>query len=102
MVWNVLEVNFIYYLTRREKMDEGMIFVMIILFAFALPIVFVSIWTGHKKEMLKLNANLNESEKQNMANELTAVKKRLEVLEAIVTVKKYQLAQEISELKSVK
>jgi hypothetical protein len=37
-----------------------------------------------------------------MANELTAVKKRLEVLEAIVTVKKYQLAQEISELKSVK
>tara|TARA_R110000772_G_scaffold147203_1_gene257656 strand:- start:1929 stop:2042 length:114 start_codon:yes stop_codon:yes gene_type:complete len=37
-----------------------------------------------------------------MANELTAVKKCLEVLEAIVTVKKYQLAQEISELKSVK
>jgi hypothetical protein len=83
-------------------MDEGMIFVMIILFAFVLPIVFISIWTGHKKEMLKLNANLNESEKQNMVNELAAVKKRLEVLEAIVTDKKYQLAQEISELKTVK
>ena len=83
-------------------MDEGMIFVMIILFAFVLPIVFISIWTSHKKEMLKLNANLNESEKQNMVNELAAVKKRLEVLEAIVTDKKYQLAQEISELKSVK
>lgn len=56
MVWNVLEVNFIYYLTRREKMDEGMIFVMIILFAFAfafaLPIVFVSIWTSHKNKWL--------------------------------------------------
>ncbi|WP_239059052.1 hypothetical protein [Colwellia sp. Arc7-D] len=51
---------------------------------------------------IKINGYLNESEKQNMANELTAVKKRLEVLEAIVTVKKYQLAQEISELKSVK
>ena len=51
---------------------------------------------------IKINGYLNESEKQNMANELTAVKKRLEVLEAIVTDKKYQLAQEISELKSVK
>jgi hypothetical protein len=51
---------------------------------------------------IKINGYLNESEKQNMANELTAVKKRLEVLDAIVTVKKYQLAQEISELKSVK
>lgn len=83
-------------------MDEGMIFVMIILFAFVLPIVFISIWTGHKKGMLKLNAHLNESEKQNMVNELTAVKKCLEVLESIVTDKKYQLAQEIAELKAVK
>jgi hypothetical protein len=83
-------------------MEDGMVFVMIILFAFVLPIVFVGIWTTHKKEMLKLNMDLNDSEKQNMTNELTAVKARLEVLEAIVTDKKYQLAQEISELKSVK
>jgi hypothetical protein len=51
--------------------------------------------------MAKANANLNDSEKQNMQNELASVKNRLEVLEAIVTDKKYQLAQEITELKAV-
>jgi hypothetical protein len=82
-------------------MDDGMVFVMIILFAFVLPIVFVGIWTSHKKDMLKLNMHLSDSEKQNMTNELTAVKAQLEVLEAIVTDKKYHLAQEITALKSV-
>jgi len=61
----------------------------------------VATWTSHKKEMAKANANLNDSEKQNMQNELASVKSRLEVLEAIVTDKKYQLAQEITELKAV-
>jgi hypothetical protein len=82
-------------------MDDGMVFVMINLFAFVLPIVFVGIWTSHKKDMLKLNMHLSDSEKQNMTNELTAVKAQLEVLEAIVTDKKYHLAQEITALKSV-
>jgi Na+-transporting methylmalonyl-CoA/oxaloacetate decarboxylase gamma subunit len=82
-------------------MDEGMVFVLVILFAFVLPIVMVGTWTSHKKEMAKANANLNNSEKQNMQNELASVKSRLEVLEAIVTDKKYQLAQEITELKAV-
>jgi|TARA_R110000868_G_scaffold34481_6_gene124623 Na+-transporting methylmalonyl-CoA/oxaloacetate decarboxylase gamma subunit len=82
-------------------MDEGMQFVLIILFAFVLPIVMVGTWTSHKKEMAKANANLNDSEKQNMQNELASIKSRLEVLEAIVTDKKYQLAQEITELKAV-
>jgi Na+-transporting methylmalonyl-CoA/oxaloacetate decarboxylase gamma subunit len=82
-------------------MDEGMMFVLVILFAFVLPIVMVGTWTSHKKEMAKANANLNNSEKENMKNELTAVKGRLEVLEAIVTDKKYQLHQEITELKAV-
>jgi Na+-transporting methylmalonyl-CoA/oxaloacetate decarboxylase gamma subunit len=82
-------------------MDEGMMFVLIILFAFVLPIVMVGTWTSHKKEMAKANANLNNSEKQNMQNELAAVKSRLEVLEAIVTDKKYQLNQELSKLKAV-
>jgi hypothetical protein len=36
-----------------------------------------------------------------MQNELASVKTRLEVLEAIVTDKKYQLHQEITELKAV-
>jgi hypothetical protein len=78
-----------------------MMFVLVILFAFVLPIVMVGTWTSHKKEMAKANANLNNSEKENMKNELTAVKGRLEVLEAIVTDKKYQLHQEITELKAV-
>ena len=82
-------------------MDNGMVFVLIILFAFVLPIVFVGIWSSHKKEMAKANANLNNSEKENMQNELAAVKGRLEVLEAIVTDNKYQLHQEITALKVV-
>ncbi|MDP5129440.1 MAG: hypothetical protein NWQ54_01060 [Paraglaciecola sp.] len=81
-------------------MDEGMLFVLIILFAFVLPIVIIGTWTSHKKDMAKLNANLNDSEKSNIKNELAAVKSRLEVLEAIVTDKKYQLSEEISGLRS--
>lgn len=82
-------------------MDEGMKFVFTILFAFVLPIVLIGTWTSHKKAMAKANANLNDSEKQNLQNELASVKARLEVLEAIVTDKKYQLHQEITELKTV-
>lgn len=78
-----------------------MLFVLIILFAFVLPIVFISVLTSYKKDMAKANANLNNSEKENMKNELTSVKNRLEVLEAIVTDRKYQLHQEISELKAI-
>lgn len=77
-----------------------MVFVLIILFAFVLPIVMIGVWTTHKKEMTKVNSNLNNSEKD-MYNELALVKTRLEVLEAIVTDKKYQLHQEITELKAV-
>ena len=82
-------------------MHDGMLFVLIILFAFVLPIVVIGVWTTHKREMAKVNANLNDSEKENIHNELASVKSRLEVLEAIVTDKKYQLHQEISELKAV-
>lgn len=82
-------------------MDEGMVFVLIILFAFVLPIVLIGTWASHKKEMAKANANLNNSEKQNLQNELAGVKSRLEVLEAIVTDSKYQLSQEITKLKAV-
>lgn len=81
-------------------MDDGMIFVLIILFMFVLPIAFFAIWTSHKKEMVKLNKELGKSEQANMQNELAAVKTRLEVLEAIVTDKKYQLDQEITNLRS--
>ena len=78
-----------------------MVFVLLVLMIFVLPIVIIGVWTSHKKEMTKLNVSLNDSEKDNMKNELAAVKTRLEVLEAIVTDKKYQLHQEITELKAV-
>ena len=81
-------------------MEDGMVFVLIILFLFAMPITFVAIWTSHKKEMAKLNKELGKSEQANLQNELAAVKTRLEVLEAIVTDKKYQLDQEITNLHS--
>ncbi|MEW9796849.1 DUF2746 domain-containing protein [Alteromonas sp. CYL-A6] len=80
-------------------MDESMVFVLVILFAFVLPIVFVGIWTSHKKDMAKMNTELNEKERQNIKNEFEAVKSRLEVLEAIVTDKKYQLNEEIEKLR---
>lgn len=79
-------------------MDEGMIFVLTILFLFVLPIVIFSVWTSHKKEMAKLNSQLSNTEKVNLENELVSVKKRLEVIEAIVTDKRYQLDAEIAEL----
>tara|TARA_B110000438_G_C15820242_1_gene654010 strand:+ start:252 stop:446 length:195 start_codon:yes stop_codon:yes gene_type:complete len=64
MVWNVLEVNFIYYLTRREKMDEGMIFVMIILFAFAFAFALhCPLYLSVFGLAIKINGYLNESEK---------------------------------------
>ena len=78
-----------------------MVFVLLVLMIFVLPIVIIGVWTSRKKEMTKLNVSLNDSEKDNMKNELAAVKTRLEVLEAIVTDKKYQLHQEITELKAV-
>lgn len=81
-------------------MENPMLFVLIILFAFVLPIVVFGIWTTHKKDMIKLSADLGASEKTNLQNELAAVKSRLEVLEAIVTDKKYQLSQEIADLGS--
>tara|TARA_B110000902_G_scaffold264739_1_gene347011 strand:+ start:2435 stop:2596 length:162 start_codon:yes stop_codon:yes gene_type:complete len=49
----------------------------------------------------KANANQNNSEKKNMQKELAAVKGKLEVLEAIVTDKKYQLQQVLTKLKAV-
>ncbi|MBT0587004.1 hypothetical protein [Alteromonas oceanisediminis] len=79
-------------------MDSGMIFVFIILFGFVLPIVFIGVWTSHKKDMAKLNTKLGESEKHDLQNQVNAMKKRLEVLEAIVTDKKYQLNDAFADL----
>ena len=78
---------------------EGTTFVLLILFLFVLPITLFGIFTGHRKEMMKMNAKLGSSEIDNVKNELDAVKARLEVVEAIVTDKQYQLNQELAALK---
>jgi hypothetical protein len=77
----------------------GTEFVLAILFVFVLPITIIGIVSGHKKEMAKLKLKLGDSQAQNVVNELDAVKSRLEVLEAIVTDKKYQLNAELDALK---
>jgi len=79
---------------------EGTEFVLAILLVFVLPIVIIGIATGHRKEMTKLKLQLGDTQAQNVVNELEAVKSRLEVLEAIVTDKKYQLNAELDELKN--
>lgn len=76
-------------------------FILAIVFLFVLPIVTMGIFTNHKKEMAALNTKLDQSEKKRIDDELKAVKTRLEVLEAIVTDKKYQLNEEISSLRVV-
>ena len=77
----------------------GTEFVLAILFVFVLPITIIGIISGHKKEMTKLKLQLGDTQAQNVANELVAVKSRLEVLEAIVTDKKYQLNAELDALR---
>ncbi|GAB3033618.1 hypothetical protein [Bowmanella dokdonensis] len=80
---------------------DGMVFVLVIMFCFVLPIVMAGIWTDHKKKMAQLSTQLDSSEKHRLEQELVGVKKRLEVLEAIVTDKKYQLNEEFAALKLV-
>jgi hypothetical protein len=77
---------------------EGTEFVLAILFLFVLPIVLIGIFTSHRKEMTKLKGQLGDAESVKVSTELEGVKARLEVLEAIVTDKKYQLNAELDAL----
>lgn len=83
-------------------MDGAVIGLLAVIFAFIFPIIMVGMYNSHKKEMLKLNSQLTDSEKQRYDNDIAQMQKRLAVLEAIVTDKRYQLDQDISELKVVK
>lgn len=76
--------------------------IIALVFLFVFPIAIISIWTAHKAEMAKLNKEVNNSDKQKYENEIISMKKRIEVLEAIVTDKKYQLDNEIADLHVVK
>ena len=77
-------------------------FVLVVLFAFVLPIVIYSIRTEHKKKMAKLLQDDSRIEAQELESELVSVKERLAVLERIVTDGKYDLDQEFRRLESTR
>ena len=76
-------------------------FVLVVLFAFVLPIVIYSIRTNHKKKMATFIAEDGHIETQELEEELIEVKERVAVLERIVTDGQYDLNREIRRLESV-
>ena len=77
-------------------------FVLIVLFAFVMPIVIYTIRAQHKKKMAELVSGNEQVEAQALEMELVSVKERLAVLERIVTDGRYDLDQEFRRLESVK
>ena len=76
-------------------------FVLVVLFAFVLPIVIYSIRSNHKKKMATYIAEDGRIETQALEEELIEVKERVAVLERIVTDGQYDLNREIRRLESV-
>ena len=76
-------------------------FVLVVLFAFVLPITIYSIRTNHKKEMAIFVAEDERIEAQVLEAELVSVKERVAVLERIVTDGRYELDKELRRLESV-
>ncbi len=75
-------------------------FVLVVLFAFVLPIVIYGIRTTHQKKMAAFVAEDERLEAQALEAELISVKERLAVLERIVTDGRYELDQEFKRLDS--
>lgn len=76
-------------------------FVLVVLFAFVLPIAIYSIRSNHKKKMATYIAEDGRIETQALEEELIEVKERVAVLERIVTDGQYDLNREIRRLESV-
>lgn len=76
-------------------------FVLVVLFAFVLPITIYSIRTNHKKDMALFVAEDERIEAQVLEAELVSVKERVAVLERIVTEGRYELDKELRRLESV-
>ena len=76
-------------------------FALIVLFAFVLPIVIYGIRSGHKLNMAELMAEGEGARVDSLGAELVEVKKRLAVIECIVTDARYDLDREIRRLESV-
>ena len=81
--------------------SELTLLIIISVGGFILAIVVIANFFGYLKYRAKVNAtaiNTNTESVTKFSNELTAVKKRLETLEKIVTDKKFQLHDEINGL----
>jgi len=67
-------------------------------FFFVVAIVLITNFFSYKKEMAKLGSKVDHVEDNAVKNELDNIKQRLIVLEKIVTDKRYDLNEEISNL----
>ena len=76
-------------------------FVLVVLFAFVLPITIYSIRTNHQKQMAEFIAEDRQITAQGLEEELISVKERVAVLERIVTEGRYELDKELRRLESV-
>ena len=76
-------------------------FVLVVLFAFVLPITIYSIRTNHQKQMAEFIAEDRQITAQGLEEELVSVKERVAVLERIVTEGRYELDKELRRLESV-
>ncbi len=76
-------------------------FVLVVLFAFVLPLSIYSIRTNHQKKMAEFVAEDRQITAQGLEDELISVKERVAVLERIVTEGRYELDKELRRLESV-
>ncbi len=82
-------------------MDDNLLavfsFVLVVLFAFVLPITIYAIYTDHKKQMSDVTAK-GDVRAEALEAELAVVNERIAVLERIVTDRRYDLDEEIRQL----
>jgi len=76
-------------------------FVLVVLFAFVLPITIYSIRTNHHKKMAEFIAEDRQITAQGLEEEIISVKERVAVLECIVTEGRFELDKEFRRLESV-
>ena len=84
-----------------NELEVVFCFVLVVLFAFVLPITIYSIRTNNKKKMAIFVAEDERIEAQVLEAELVSVKERVAVLERIVTEGRYELDKELRRLESV-
>ena len=82
-----------------DEFDFVAFFILFCIFAMPFIIAGLAAILSHRQKMKELETKFNESEKIKIQEENKSIKHRLEVLEAIVTEKKYDLNEKIARLK---